>query len=143
MTELSDLKVPGPTEIALTEPFWAAASAGKLMIQRCEDCGGAVFYPREICPHCWSEHLSWFEASGNGMLKSFSVVHKPAHPGWVPVAPYIVGLVELEEGPTMLSHILANSVAPMVGHALRLKPTNIGGRILPVFETIEEENAND
>lgn len=143
MTELSELKVPGPTEIALTGLFWAAASAGKLMIQRCSDCEEAVFYPREICPHCWSEHLSWFEASGNGMLKSFSVVHKPAHPGWVPVAPYIVGLVELEEGPTMLSHILANNVTPVVGRALRLKPTNIGGRILPAFETIEEENIND
>ncbi len=101
MSLLADLNTPGPTIIALTEPFWKAAGDGKLLIQRCEDCGKAVFYPRAICPHCWSRKLRWEPASGRGTLKSFSVVHKPGHPGWIPAAPYVVGLVQLEEGPTM------------------------------------------
>lgn len=133
MTKLSDLKVPGPTIIALTEPFWTAAAEGRLLIQRCGDCHKAVFYPREICPHCWSDQLSWEEASGEGRLKSFSRIHKPGHPGWALVTPYVVGLVELSEGPTMLSHILAED--PFVGMALHLEPTDIGGRILPAFTT--------
>lgn len=133
MTDLSELKTPGPTIVALTEPFWQGAEEGRLMIQRCLGCGRAVFYPRAICPHCWSDDLAWEQASGRGRLKSFSEVHKPGHAGWLPVAPYLVGLVELEEGPTMLSHILAADRPPKVGDPLVMEPTNIGGRILSAF----------
>lgn len=138
MTDLSELKVPGPTTIALTEPFWEAAAEGKLLIQRCKDCGNAIFYPRAICPHCWSESIDWEEASGKARLKSFSEVFKPGHPGWAPVAPYFIGLVLLDEGPTMLSHILANGQDIKVGDPLVFAPTNIGGRVLPCFETVTE-----
>ena len=94
MSSLSELNVPGPTVSALTEPFWAAAREGKLLIQRCRACGRAVFYPRGLCPHCWAEALDWEEASGAGRLRSFSLVRKPGHPGWTRAAPYMVGLVE-------------------------------------------------
>ncbi|MCB1494340.1 MAG: Zn-ribbon domain-containing OB-fold protein [Bauldia sp.] len=133
MTDLSGLRTPGPTIIALTEPFWKGGEEGHLMIQRCRSCGRVVFYPRAICPHCWSEDLAWEQASGRGRLKSFSEVHKPGHPGWLPVTPYVVGLVELEEGPTMLSHVLAAGRPPKVGDTLVMEPTDIGGRILPAF----------
>lgn len=135
MIDLSTLKVPGPTVIALTKPFWDAAAEGRLLVQRCADCAQAVHYPRAICPDCWSEHLIWEEVSGKAVLKSFSVVLKPGHPGWAPAAPYIVGLVTLAEGPTMLSHILG-AIPPKVGDALILAPTNIGGRVLPAFRVL-------
>lgn len=131
MSDLSNLKVPGPTVTALTAPFWRAAEEGRLLLQHCEACERAVFYPRRICPHCWSNALVWREASGQGRLKSFSVVHRPGHPGWVPAAPYVVGLVELEEGPTMLSLVRAQD--PKVGIALRFVRTLIGERRLPSF----------
>lgn len=134
MNDLSDLKVPGPTITQLTAPFWDAAEAGRLHLQHCEACQRAVFYPRRICPHCWSDRLVWREASGRGHLKSFSIVHRPGHPGWAPAAPYVVGLVELAEGPTMLSLVLDE--APSVGMALRLRPTRVGDRRLPAFEVV-------
>lgn len=139
MNILAELRTPGPTVIALTRPFWEAAAEGRLLVQRCEDCGKAVFYPRGICPHCWSPRLKWDEASGRGRLKSFSVVHKPGHPSWLPVAPYVVGLVELEEGPTMTSFILAED-EPAVGDPVRMRATNIGGRVVPAFEVDETRN---
>lgn len=129
----ADLNVPGPTSITLTEPFWAAAADGRLVLQRCSDCGAAILYPRALCPHCWRDRLSWQDASGAATLKSFSVVHKPAHPGWLAAAPYIVGLARLAEGPTMLSLILPHSAEPQVGASLTLAPTNVGGRVLPAF----------
>lgn len=132
MTDLAHLKVPGPTIILLTAPFWDAAAEGRLLIQHCGACDQAVFYPREICPHCWADALSWTGATGEAHLKSFSIIHKPGHPGWLPAAPYVVGLVTLVEGPTMLSYILCD--APKVGMGLELAPTNIGGRILPAFQ---------
>ena len=131
MTDLSNLKVPGPTMIPLTEPYWDAAANGHLIIQHCGSCNQHVFYPREICPHCWADALSWVPASGKGRLKSFSIIHRPGHPGWAEVTPYTVGLVELAEGPTMLSHILGD--APEIGQPLTFTPTNVGGRILPFF----------
>lgn len=134
MNDLSTLNVPGPTQIPLSEPFWEAASQGKLLIQRCTSCGNWVFYPRPICPCCWEDTLEWRKASGQGRLKSFSTIWKPGHPGWLPVAPYVIGLVELAEGPTMLSHILMNEQDPKIGQALRFTPTNVGGRTLPLFE---------
>ena len=138
MTDLSTLNVPGPTPIPLTEPFWQAAAEGRLLIQRCGGCERAVFYPREICPHCWSDRLAWEEASGRGRLKSFSAIWKPGHPGWISAAPYVVGLVELDEGPTMLSHIFTSIAAPVVGVCVKLRPTDIGGQILPASETLTE-----
>jgi uncharacterized OB-fold protein len=86
------LKAPGPTITSLTAPFWEAADRGHLVIQHCEECGAAVFYPRPICPHCWSNRLSWREASGTGKLRSWSTVHRAGHPAWQPAAPYTVGV---------------------------------------------------
>lgn len=132
--DIADLKVPAPTMTALTMPFWHAAQEGRLAIQRCEACGKAIFYPRAMCPHCWGTALKWEDALGRGLLKSFSVVHRPGHPGWLPIAPYTVGLVELAEGPTMLSFILRDPGDEIaVGAAMLLAPTPIGGRILPAF----------
>jgi uncharacterized protein len=137
--DLDLLQTPPPTITALTMPFWKAAEEGRLVIQHCEACDQFVFYPRRICPHCWSNRLVWKPASGRGHLKSFSIVHKPGHPAWQPIAPYAVGLVELEEGPTMLSFI---HVAPggdlEIGAPLRLSPTRIGGRMLPAFKQLTE-----
>ncbi|RAZ92590.1 hypothetical protein DPM33_01445 [Mesorhizobium hawassense] len=135
--DLNTLKTPGPTITALTKPFWDAAAEGRLTIQRCKDCSTAVFYPRPICPYCWSKRLAWHDASGKGRLKSFSEVHKPGNPGWLPAAPYVVGLVELAEGPTMLSFILPGTRSLQVGAMLRLAPTAIGGRVLPAFKQVE------
>ena len=133
MTELSELAVPGPTMSALTKPFWAAAEEGRLLIQRCGGCGRAVFYPRAMCPHCWSEDWSWEEASGRGQVTSFSEVWKPGHPGWMPAVPYVVGLVTLAEGPMVLGRILPGERGVVAGDAVIFGPTNIGGRVLPCF----------
>lgn len=140
MTGLADLSVPGPTVTALTEPFWRAASEGRLLIQRCGGCRSAIFYPREICPHCWSADLHWEAASGRGSLKSFAIVRKPGHPGWIAATPYAVGLVTLDEGPTMLSHIVTDGRPAAVGRWVMVRFTNIGGRILPAFVLIPEED---
>lgn len=131
------IKAPGPTVTALTAPFWEAANQGRLMIQHCEDCVRAVFYPRPICPHCWSARLAWRDAEGTGKLRSWSTVHRPGHPAWQPVAPYAVGVVALSEGPTMLSLILKQDERNFaLDAAVTVKPTRVAGRLLPAFELI-------
>jgi len=133
MIDLSALKVAGPIYEPLNQPFWEAAAKGILCVQHCDACGKHVFYPRPICPHCWADALKWVTVSGTAWLKSFSEIWKPGHPGWIPAAPYFVGLVTLDEGPTMLSHIIVDGSDIAIGDRLIFTPTVIGGAILPCF----------
>ncbi|WP_299949480.1 MaoC/PaaZ C-terminal domain-containing protein [uncultured Ruegeria sp.] len=140
--KLAGISVPGPTIIPLTKPFWASAETGVLTTQKCGTCGTRVFYPRGRCPVCWSDALDWVTVSGVARLKSFSEVWKPGNEGWIPATPYVVGLVTLEEGPTLLSTILCDQV-PQIGATLHFVPFNIGGRVLPCFHNFTEEEAKD
>ena len=93
--------VPRPTPV--TQPFWDGTKAGELRIQRCDDCGEHVFYPRSGCPYCASTALTWVTASGDATLDSFVISHHPA-PGFQ--APYVIAIVKLAEGPRMLTNLV-------------------------------------
>lgn len=88
-----------PIPDALTEPFWEAAREGKLLIQRNPKSGRAQWYPRRYCLDDWSVEPEWFEASGKGTLYSFTVIPRSGIEE-VP-APYVLAIVELEEGARM------------------------------------------
>lgn len=93
--------VPAPTPE--TQPFWEGAKAGRLTIQRCRTCDRAYFYPRPFCPHCSSDDVEWFTASGRATLASY-VISERAAPGFT--APYVIAIVELAEGPRMMTNIV-------------------------------------
>ena len=120
------MEKPFPVPDAQTAPFWNAVTAGRLDVQRCQSCGRHVFYPRSLCPHCGGVDLEWVTVSGRGMVYSFTVVHRaPAE--FEPEAPYVVALVELEEGVRMLTRLIdvdpaAVSVAMPVEVALSGEP---------------------
>jgi uncharacterized OB-fold protein len=133
------LKVPGPIPTTVSMPFWQAARDRELHLQHCDTCNKWIFYPRVICPHCWSDTLSWRAASGCGHLQSFTEIHRPGHPGWQPAAPYTLGLVRLVEGPTMLSLVAAPFPSRLtVGMPLRVMFVPIGDFVLPVFKGEED-----
>ena len=105
---------PYPEPDPETRHFWDAVAAGRLDIQRCRACGQHVFYPRgAVCPHCGGLGLDWVRASGRGTVHSFTVVHR-APPEFVAEAPYVVALVDLEEGPRMMSRLLGVEPAAVV-----------------------------
>ncbi len=129
------LAIPGPIPNAISEPFWAGARRNELALQRCEECAQWFFYPRAHCPHCWSKRVSWHQATGQGMIKSFSVIYRPGHVAWVPVAPYVIALIKLAEGPTMLSQLTGAGVdEAKVGQSVVLRCVPVGEFILPFFE---------
>lgn len=88
----------------LTWPFWQAAQRHELMIQHCNVCGDFQFYPRPFCLACGGENLDWVIASGNGWVVSKTIVWLEVVPEWRP--PYIVAIVQLQEGPTLLTNIV-------------------------------------
>jgi uncharacterized OB-fold protein len=98
---LSNLPTPDPE----TQPYWDAAKEGKLLIRRCNACKRAYFYPRDFCPHCWSEDVSWEEASGRATLYTWSVVRRNDLPPWGERVPYVAAVVDLEEGPRMMTNV--------------------------------------
>ena len=92
-----------------TAEYWAGCKRHELLIQRCGDCGAAQFYPRMLCTHCSGSKVQWARASGRATLASFSVVHRAVSQAYAGEVPYVVALVKLEEGPTMMSNVVSCS----------------------------------
>ena len=110
---------PVPVPTPETQPFWDGCAAGELRIQRCADCGRPYFYPRPVCPACGSRNVEWFTASGRATLYSYVINHRPA-PGFEDDAPYAIAVVELDEGPRMMTSIVGLPATPealRAGHA--------------------------
>lgn len=97
---------PGFVQTPLTKAYWDAAADGELLLQRCVDCNNLQHYPRSICTSCWSEDLVWQSASGLGRVWTFTVVGIPGHAAWGSEVPYILALVELDEGPRLMTNIV-------------------------------------
>ena len=97
---------PIPPVTAWSEPYWKAAQQGKLLIQKCGECGRHVFYPRIACPFCFSDRLGWVEASGRGTVYSFSVVENNAPSAFAAEVPFVIAIVRLEEGVRMMTNIV-------------------------------------
>jgi len=102
---------PVPVPTPETRPFWDGAAAGELRIQRCLDCTTPYFYPRPVCPHCHSTKVEWFTVSGRATLYSYVINHRPA-PGFADDAPYAIAVVQLAEGPRMMSNIVGIENTP-------------------------------
>jgi uncharacterized OB-fold protein len=99
-------KKPVPEVNPWAKPFWEAAREKKLIIQKCPDCNKHIFYPRLLCPHCFSENLEWVAASGKGTIYSYTVVMNNSPSAFINDVPYVVALIKLNEGVQMLSNIV-------------------------------------
>jgi uncharacterized OB-fold protein len=95
-----------PETDAFTRTYWDAAAEGRLLLRRCGACGRAHHYPREFCPHCWSEDVTWERASGRATLYTWSVVHRNDLPPFAGRTPYVAAVVDLAEGPRMATEIV-------------------------------------
>ena len=97
---------PLPIPDADTKAYWEGLRQGKLLLQHCLECGHVQFYQQAICRRCGSERIEHRAASGRGRVHSFSVVYRAPGPAFKEDTPYAVLLVELEEGPRMISSLI-------------------------------------
>jgi uncharacterized OB-fold protein len=93
--------LPQPTPE--TQHFWDGTRENQLRLQRCAECAKVYFPPRPFCPACASRKVSVFPASGKARLYSY-VIHHRKVPGFTP--PYAIAVVELAEGPRMMTNIV-------------------------------------
>ncbi|MGF1609716.1 MAG: Zn-ribbon domain-containing OB-fold protein [Kiloniellales bacterium] len=130
MTELRNEPYGDP----LSQPFWAAAERRELVVQRCRACGQHQFYPRPFCLACEGDSVEWVAAAGTGRVYSMTTLHVAANPDYEP--PYTVAVVELDEGPRLVTQLLGNGTA--IGDRVRVvwRERNCAPP-LPFFEKLE------
>jgi len=108
--------------------YWEGIARGELRIQRCDACSRPVFYPRSICPHCFSDQLSWIAASGKGTIYAYTVIHQ-AFGAFAGDVPFVVAIVELEEGVRMMTRIIGGP----------RERVTIGAPVHVTFESVTED----
>lgn len=114
---MSEYMKPLPKPSPTSRPFWEAARKHELSLQRCGGCSKFIYYPRDRCPHCFSDNLSWNRVSGRGTLYSYTVVYRASSRAFAD-APYVLAIVELDEGPRMTTNIVAPRESLKVGMPL-------------------------
>lgn len=112
---------PTPHPTPDSQPYWDAARAGVLKLQRCTHCGTTRHYPQPVCARCWSLEAEWVEASGRGAVHSWTVAHHAFHPAFKDELPYTLVIVDLEEGPRAMARLDPGCTVPLrLGLPIRL-----------------------
>lgn len=125
---MTEHQYPSPDIYEFEQRFWEAASQGRLMIQECQACEHTVFPPRVVCPNCFSQ-LEWIESRGRGKVHAKGMVHRPNLPEvFEDQLPLTLVVVELREGPRMVSQMTCND-----------STVQIGDKVQVSFERITEE----
>ena len=114
----------------LNAPFWGGLADGEIRLQKCGKCGTAQYPAESFCYQCGAQDLSWVKVAGEGTVYSFIVVHQPYHKAFKQFLPYTVVIVQMDEGPRMLSAMLGLQ-----------EPIEIGDRVKPCIRRIDSERA--
>jgi len=116
--------------------FLEAWRDGRLAVQVCGACGRSFFYPRPLCPYCWSDRLSWRTLPGNGEVVSFSMIYRPNHPSFLGEVPIVLAEIRVMEGVTLLARIVGTAREVVrTGMQVCLVPKLEAGRYpLPTFQ---------
>jgi uncharacterized OB-fold protein len=103
---MSDYIKPLPKPSPTSRPYWEAARRHELQLQHCGACGDFIYYPRPRCPNCMSDNLKWERVSGRGKLYSYTIVRRASTRSFAD-GPYVLAIVELDEGPHMTTNLIA------------------------------------
>ncbi|HEU5228175.1 MAG TPA: Zn-ribbon domain-containing OB-fold protein [Ktedonobacteraceae bacterium] len=105
---MPDASRPKPLPVVTDEsrPFWDGCRQGKLLLQYCGQCQRYQFYPRLYCMQCGAETPGWVESSGRGIIYSYTIIRQSKAPEFMHDTPYNIAIVQLEEGPRLMSNIV-------------------------------------
>ncbi len=139
---MADYNKPLPKPDPVTKPYWDSLKEHAMKIQKCNDTGKFFFYPRGISPYTGSTNLSWEAVSGKGEVYGFAVIptQRSAWPGFD--APYVVAMVELEEGPKLMTHIINvadESDEPEARFQTIMDTVKVGMPVQIVYDDVTDE----
>ena len=116
----------------------AALDQGRFLIQRCHSCHGDIYFPREVCPHCGSDHVGFEEPKGTGTVYSVTTVRRKADAG----GDYNVSLIDLDEGVRLMSRVEQLSPDQVkIGQRVKARVQVTNGKGLVVFDPLKEGQA--
>lgn len=123
------------TDQEVNDKFWNSVKEHAMQLPHCHRCGKVFYYPRAICPACWSEVTEWRQLGGMGTVWTYSTVRFPLLRGeWEKRLPYVVALVDLTEGVRLLSNIVDCSPEEVrIGMAVELTYQERDGQVLFMF----------
>jgi uncharacterized OB-fold protein len=123
-----------PIADTFSQAWWDACRQRRLLVRRCHGCAALHFPPRRACPVCWSEDVSWHEVSGRGTIYSYSVVRENDLPAFRDAVPYVVAVVQLDEGPRLMTTIIESpSDALAVDAPVEVSFVDRGAWTFPAF----------
>ncbi len=111
---------PMPVLDSISRPYWEGSNRGEFRFQRCHACGKAQFYSRFACMHCHGTDLQWQVAAGGGTVASFSVIHRAPLASFASDTPYVLALVDIDEGFRFMCNVL-NCDPAMVRIGMRVR----------------------
>ena len=119
-------------------PFWDALREGRLILQRCGDCGRARYPVAPVCPHCAGRSWDWQPLSGSGTVHSWIRYHRGYLPEFEPLMPYDVVCVALDGGPTMFARLTGAAADPWIGMPVQALVERFpGGECVLAFGAVE------
>lgn len=118
--------VPDPSEYGA--PYWAAARDGHLVLQHCPRCDRLQHFPRPWCTACLNPEMEFVPASGLGTVYSCTVVRRNPNPVFAARVPYVLALIDLDEGVRVMSNVVDCDPAEV----------RVGQRVRVCFEAIDE-----
>jgi uncharacterized OB-fold protein len=117
-----------PPSNALEARFWAAASAGRVELQRCPSCAALRYFPAAVCPKCLAEGGDWQPLSGRGRLYACTTVERAPSARFAGEVPYTIALIDLDEGPRVMARLdLAEGARPRTGSRVVFAGTGDSG----------------
>ena len=136
---MSVLSYPLPRPDAHTQPYWDAAKEGQLRYQQCRACACVQLIPRSLCESCQSSELEWKTSKGIGRVLTFTTVHRAALPVFKQKVPYVIAIVDMEEG----FRVMANARPEVqdeidIGTTVSIGFEEVDGMALPIIESIPE-----
>jgi len=132
---MSNPEYPQTRPTITNAPLLEGWKRGELMLQHCGDCKAVIFFPRELCPQCWSEKLEWKRSKGVGKITGYAHVYKHVTPPFADEAPTVLAEIDLADGVTMMARVVTtNPAAIATGIAVELVPMPEAARYpLPTF----------
>lgn len=131
-------QIPMPALTPLDAPFWDGTRMRRLSVHRCGDCGDVRFPASPVCPKCLSRNQAWEVASGMGTLQSWIDFHRAYWPAFAGSLPYTVCIVQLREGPLMVSNLVGGTQGAAIGVPVRAVFETVTDEItLPKFELVQ------
>jgi uncharacterized OB-fold protein len=137
---MSQYQKPLPQADPTTAPYWESLKAHAMKIQKDNDTGKFFFYPRGLSPFSLSGNISWEPVSGKGKVYAFTIVHLNRAPGFADELPYVVALIELDEGVRLMSNLIdvpADPAQVKIGMPVELVYDDVTDEVtLPKFRPV-------